>query len=316
MAKRAANPKATRRPVQAPKQRHVVAPTSRWPIVAAAAGLAALGIVAFIALGGGSGGSKKAGGTLPNTPDYHSLLVSPASPDRLTLGTHAGLFGSADGGLSWTKASLAGQDAMNLAQPGGETVWAAGHDVLARSGDGGRTWQDVRPDGLPGLDVHGFAVDAKDSRTLFAAIAGQGIYRSTDGGASFGLVTSEFGRGVMALASLPDGRLLAGDMERQGLFVSSDRGTTWQGVVQGQVMGIAVDRTKPERILASGTGVLLSTDGGRTWKQALSVPEGSGPVAWSPSDPNIAYVVGFDRFLYRSGDGGESWSRVVGREAR
>ena len=315
MAKTVAKPKATRRPIQAPNRRQDPARQRPWLFLVAAAGLAALAGVAFIALGGGSDEGTSARGALPNTPDYHSLLVSPNNPNQLTLGTHAGLFSSADGGLSWKKTTLAGQDAMNLAQPGGKTIWAAGHSVLARSSDGGLSWQDMQPDGLPSLDVHGFAVDAKDSKTLFAAIAGEGIYRSTDNGASFGPVTTEFGRGVMALASLPDGRLLAGDMERQGLFASSDRGKTWQGVVQAQVMGIAVNPKNPERILASGTGILLSTDGGRNWKQTLSVPEGSGPVAWSSSNPQVAYVVGFDRFLYRTGDGGTSWTPIVGREA-
>ncbi len=315
MAKPVAKPKAIPRPAQAPKRRHEPARKSPWLFLVAAAGLAALGVVAFIALGGGSEERTSASGALPNTPDYHSLLVSPSNPDQLTLGTHEGLFSSADGGLSWKNSNLAGQDAMNLAQTEGETIWAAGHSLLARSSDGGLSWQDMQPAGLPSLDVHGFAVDAKDSKTLFAAIAGQGIYRSTDNGASFELVTAEFGRGVMALASLPDGRLLAGDMERQGLLASSDRGKTWKGVVQGQIMGIAVNPKHPERILASGTGVLLSTDGGRNWTQALSLPDGSGPVAWSSSSPQVAYVVGFNRSLYRTRDGGTSWTPVVGREA-
>jgi hypothetical protein len=38
---------------------------------------------------------------------------------------------------------------------------------------------------------------------------------------------------------------------------------------------------------------------------------GAGPVAWAPGDPRIAYVVGFDRQLYRSADAGVTWS-VVG----
>lgn len=38
---------------------------------------------------------------LPNTPDYHSLLVAPDDPDRVWLGTHAGLYESVDGGRSF-----------------------------------------------------------------------------------------------------------------------------------------------------------------------------------------------------------------------
>ena len=37
----------------------------------------------------------------------------------------------------WTKAELGGKDVMNLAQPTATVLWAAGHDVLAKSVDGG-----------------------------------------------------------------------------------------------------------------------------------------------------------------------------------
>lgn len=314
MAKTLAEPKTRTRRPHAPKQHDESKRTRLWLFVFAAMGLAAVATVGLLALASGGEDRAAAAGRLPDTSDYHSLLVAPADADRLTLGTHQGLFSSADGGRTWTQTNLAGQDAMNLSQPSGETVWAAGHNVLARSTDGGRSWEDVEPEGLPSLDVHGFAVDANDEGTLYAAIAGEGVYRSADAGASFSLVTAEVGRGVMALASLPDGRLLAGDMERQGLLASDDGGETWDGVVQGQIMGIAVKPDDPERILASGAGVLLSTDGGRSWKQTLSVPAGSGPIAWSPSEPEVAYVVGFDRSLHRTDDGGSSWTTVLAAE--
>ena len=36
-----------------------------------------------------------------------------------------------------------------------------------------------------------------------------------------------------------------------------------------------------------------------------------GPVAWSASDPKLAYVVGFDRTLWRSTDDGATWASVA-----
>jgi photosystem II stability/assembly factor-like uncharacterized protein len=246
---------------------------------------------------------------LPNTPDYHSLLVDPTDPRRIFLGTHVGLYASIDGGRSWEFARLEGQDAMNLARASGETVWTAGHNVLARSADGGTTWEDVRPDGLPSLDVHGFAVDPRDPDTLWAAIAGKGLYRSTDGGVTFDLVSQEVGGAVMALGVLPDGRIFAGDME-QGLLVSEDDGKSWRQNLAAGLMGLAVNPEDPKRILAAGPGILLSTDGGKTWDQVQSIEPGAGPVAWAPSDPQLAYAVGFDRTLYRTTDGGASWQAV------
>jgi hypothetical protein len=282
-------------------------------IVGAVLGVAVAAAVGLIYLLGESGSSAASSG-LPRTSDYHSLLVAPADANTLLLGTHQGLFRSVDGGLTWNAASLSGNDAMNLAQPSAGTVWAAGHGVLSRSTDGGATWQEVRPSGLPSLDVHGFAVDPRNSAKLLAAIAGQGLYRSSDGGGSFTLVSRELGPGVMALAILPSGRVLAGDMATSTLAASNDGGATWKPLVQASVMGLAVDPADAKRVLASGPGVLLSIDGGATWRQTLQLKAGTGPVAWSKSSPMIAYVVGFDRSLYRSDNAGATWKQVVAGE--
>jgi photosystem II stability/assembly factor-like uncharacterized protein len=293
-----------------------------WLIAGAslAVGAAALAAVIYIGVSGDgtAAGEQPVGQVepqaqppgLPDTPDYHSLLVAPRDSDVLVLGTHQGLHRSSDGGRSWTAASLDGQDAMNLARTTRDVVWAGGHEVLAKSEDGGETWEDVRPEGLPGLDVHGFAVDPGDPKTLWAAIAGQGLYRSSDGGRSFSLVSREVGPGVMALGVTPDGRILAGDME-QGVMVSANDGKSWTRVHEAGLMGLAINPKDPRSILATGPGILLSRDGGRTWEEALPLPDGAGPVAWAPSAPQTAYVVGFDKTLYKTEDGGATWRPVA-----
>ncbi len=255
---------------------------------------------------------RDGGGSLPRAPDYHSLLVSPADARDVLLGTHDGLFRSRDGGRTWTKYSLGGKDAMNLARAGGLTVWAAGHNVLARSTDGGVTWRDIRPRGLPHLDLHGFAVDPRSSLTLYAAVAGEGLYRSRDGGASFSPVSRAVGDSVFGLAVLGDGTILAADAQRRLVLASRDGGKTWAGTVRAEVRGFAVAPGDPKLVLASGPGVLRSLDGGRTWKQVLRLGADTGPIAWAPGAPRIAYVVAFDRTLYRSGDGGTTWQPVAG----
>ena len=97
----------------------------------------------------------------------------------------------------------------------------------------------------------------------------------------------------------------------QPFFANSQRGT---GVVAiskaAQLAGIAINPSKPQTILAAGPGVFRSTDGGAGWSQVLRLRAGAGPVAWSPSSPRVAYVVGFDRTLYRSRDAGANWSAV------
>lgn len=290
----------------------------RWALWAAATGplvlvLAIVAIVAYPDEGrdSTSQGSVSAPASLPDTPDYHSLLVATGDPRHIWLGSHTGLQESTDGGRTWAKGTLAGQDAMNLARTReAGTVWAAGHLVLAKSTDGGQTWSDVQPDGLPSMDVHGFAADPRNPRTLWAAIAGQGLFRSTNGGESFSLVSQEVGPGVMALAVAPDGRVLAGDMA-QGLLLSGDQGRTWTSVLGEALMGLAINPRDPKRVVAtSQSGIFLSTNGGSGWRLVHAVAGGAGPVTWAPSKPTLGYVVGFDRVLYTTNDGGASWRPV------
>ena len=273
-------------------------------------------VVAVVVMSHFRGSTAEVTRGLPQAPDYHSLLVDPRDSNRLTLGTHVGLFHSSDGGRVWIRAELRGDDAMNLARAGDATLWAAGHNTLARSVDGGVTWLGVHPIGLPGLDVHGFAVDPLHPLTVYAAIAGRGFYRSTDGGHSFTLRSSEVGPGVMAVAVLADGRVLAGDLQRQEIVESPDGGLTWKALARASVMGLAVSPRLGASILAAGPGVLLSRDGGRTWKQVLRIDRGAGPIAWAAADPRRAYVVGFDRVLYRTDDAGETWRPVSGGKTK
>jgi photosystem II stability/assembly factor-like uncharacterized protein len=246
---------------------------------------------------------------LPATQDYHALLVDAEDADRLVLGTHDGLYESSDGGRHWRRTALAGDDAMNVARPSRDTLWVAGHEVLKRSDDGGATWRDVRPAGLPGLDIHGFAVDPGRPSNVYAAVAQLGLYASTDGGRTFALRSADVGGDVMALVVTGEGTLLAGDM-RRGLLTSGDGGRSWRPRVRAQVAGLAVSSSRPSDVLAGGPGVALSTDGGESWRPVLTTLQ-VGPVAWAASDPDRAYAVGLDRRLYRSDDGGRTWAAVT-----
>jgi photosystem II stability/assembly factor-like uncharacterized protein len=280
--------------------------------------IAWIAVVALAALGAFWVAKKQAEGPneavapppvgLPHTPDYHSLLVDADDADRVLLGTHVGIYETMDGGRRWTFAGLEGDDAMNLVRTSEGTLWVAGHNVLKKSGDGGATWTDMRPEGLPGIDVHGFAVDPADGQLIYAAVAGEGLYRSDDGGATFEEVSEGVGPAVYGLAVTPEGRLLAA--EQRGVFASDDGGTTWETLLEESVVGLAVKPDDERTILAIGSGIFRTSDGGATWDKAQEIPEGAWPVAWAPSDSERAYVVGFDRKLYRSDDAGTSWKVV------
>lgn len=298
-------PPATTRVSPEPRSRRRLVQFVAAYLVLCALVVAIILIQPWFELPGDSGVDRVSAG-LPATADYHSLLVSPTNPDDVYLGTHDGLFRSTDAGATWRKAALDGRDAMSLARVSATEWWAAGHDLLMRSSDGGATWQGVSPQGLPGLDVHGFAVDPSKPGRLWAAVAGQGLFRSDDDGATFRQASRDVGGAVMALAVLPDGRLLAGDMQ-QGLVTTADGGRTWRAGLREGLMGLAVSPADSGALLATGAAIFRSTDGGAAFARVLETPNGSGPVAFAPSLPTRAYVVGLDGVLYRSDDTGATW---------
>ena len=303
-------------PVHASEPDRNERPSRRWFVVQGATLLLAAGASAFVFLSRGSSPPEVPTSVQPLTqgtpeaPDYHALLVDEENPLRVLLGTHDGVYESADGGRTWQRTTLAGADAMSLDSAAGSTVWASGHDVLSLSVDGGQTWKAVRPRGLPSLDIHAFAVDPVDSRNLYAAIAGQGLYRSKDGGVSFALVSDNVGANVVSLVLTSSGELIASDSER-GLLLTLDRGRSWEPLISVPLRGLAVNPTNPATILGGGPGVLLSWDGGRSFQTVLDLPRGASSVAWAPSNEDIAYALGLDGTLYQTFDHGQTWRRAA-----
>jgi photosystem II stability/assembly factor-like uncharacterized protein len=269
----------------------------RWSRLVATGFVVAFGLAA----------APAGGAELPRTSDYHALLVLPPGTETLLLGTHQGVFRSSDGGRTWRASGLAGEDAMNLVHVGSR-ILIGGHDVFAESSDGGRSWRRFRPAGLPSLDVHGLAADPRAPNVVYAQVAGTGLYRSSDGGFSFRLVSSDVNGAMMQVAVTPAGGLIVGDMSR-GIWLSKT-GHKWLHTATGMVMGVAVDPRDARRIVATGRGIAISSDGGKSWGAALPSRVMFGPVAWAPNQPGVVYAVGYDRSLWRSVNSGRTWRRV------
>jgi hypothetical protein len=126
-------------------------------------------------------------------------------------------------------------------------------------------------------------------------------------------VVERIGGTPWALAIAAGGRLVAGNMTT-GAYLSSS-GTGWQHTAftdpKGgkMVMEYAVQPGDASHLLMTSYGVLSSADGGNTWEPSLKSTVMFGPVAFAPSDPAVAYAVGWDHSLWRTDDGGKTWSR-------
>ena len=129
-------------------------------------------------------------------------------------------------------------------------------------------------------------------------------------------------------------------MPGNGVYKSTDGGKAWKSVGLEAVRNFSRVRIDPRdcnHVLVGGfghygapnaeRGVYLSRDGGQTWKKTLYRDPKTGAVDISidPKDPNVVYAALWEAWrkpwgmssggpgsgLFKSGDGGESWSELT-----
>ena len=115
---------------------------------------------------------------------------------------------------------------------------------------------------------------------------------------------------------MKDGTLLAGT--ESGVFASADGGTTWT-VRRGGMIGPEVRAVlaAPGAPVFAGAwnydGIVASTDRGRTWSSIPSgLPAGEDVIglAFGPGTHSEVFAATAFDGLFRSSDGGGSWTRA------
>ena len=197
------------------------------------------------------------------------------------------------------------------AQPDTFYIGTAGGGVW-KSNDAGRTWHSLF-DHQPASSVGAVAVAPSDPQVIYVGTgevaarydvgAGNGVYRSADGGRHWQHVGLDATRHI--------GRILVDPQHPDTVLVGA----------LGHYFGPNHER-----------GVFRSTDGGKTWKQTLYIDDNTGIVdmAADPANPDIIYAAAWQvrnypwlsyfqpnagpgSALYRSSDGGVSWKRLRGK---
>ena len=172
---------------------------------------------------------------------------------------------------------------------------------------------------------------------LFAGTWGSGVYKSTDGGATWnpannGMAESFYSGYIYALAVAPatdgNGTILFAGVEEGGIWRSEDDGDSWTWVYPGGVLGqhdISMFRlgVAGNNVVAGvrqevfADGVYLSGDGGASWQRSNS---GLTTAADSNIQCFTSIQSGGTNYLYAGTDGGgflsttegASWSRFSG----
>jgi len=192
-----------------------------------------------------------------------------------------------------------------------------------------------------------------DPLTYYIAAAASGVWKSTDGGASWKPIFDDqpiSSTGSIAVAASDPNVLYVGSGEANirgnvaagnGIYKSLDAGRSWTRVwkQEGQIGTIVVDPANPDIAFAAvlghafgpnpERGVLRTQDGGKSWQFVLKKdPDtGASDVALDPSNPNIVFAGlwqarrrpwdltsgGPGSGLYLSRDGGTTWKQLTGK---
>jgi photosystem II stability/assembly factor-like uncharacterized protein len=255
------------------------------PLPARAQGIAAAAQVPFPR--GGAAMSRGGNGPVPASA-YSQLRWRLVGPFR--------------GGWATMAAGVPGSPDTFYFSGAGSGIW--------KTTDAGRTWRPVA-NGLPPA-IGALAIAPSDPDTLYAGTgqvaprydvaSGHGVYKSTDGGKTW---------------------------QPLGLAATHNIGRIW------------VDPHNPDVVVVAALGHLFgpnvqrgiyrSTDGGKTWTHVLAISDATGVVdlAADPANPALLYAAAWqvrdypwlDYFeplsgpgsaIYRSTDGGATWTRLAG----
>ncbi len=293
-----------------------------------------------------------------STASIGSIAVAPSDPNVLYVGSGEGclrgnisygdgVYRSNDGGKTWKNVGL--RDTRHIPKvlvdprnPEVVLVAAIGHAFapssergVFRSTDGGKTWtKTLYVDDRTGATDLAFA--PSNANIVFAGMyqvqrqpwtftsggPGSGLYRSTDGGATWkrleghGLPEGILGRIGVSVSGADPNRVYAMiEAEKGGLYRSDDGGDSWKRINDDEryrqrawyFSHIFADPKDADTVYVLNTGMFRSADGGKSFN-LLPAPHGDHHALWiDPTNPQ-RMINGDDGGATISIDGGKNWT--------
>jgi len=248
----------------------------------------------------------------------YSAAFDPSTPSVAYAGASSGVARSADSGRTWTNASSGLPNSrvdclhVDAAHPG--TVLACTVSGLYRTTDSGASWNPFGT-GLPaGKAISALSVDPGNAQTILVTTSYGTVFRSIDGGATWGPVTGlpdSPSIDEVAFDPTTPGRAFAGASK---VYRSTDHGASWNAVSDSSFLGtVSQFAYLPGAILVATNDALeKSTNGGVSWTtlhngippaetffNGVAVSSGASPVVLAGVEANG---------VLRSTDGGATWA--------
>jgi photosystem II stability/assembly factor-like uncharacterized protein len=157
-------------------------------------------------------------------------------------------------------------------------------------------WRSIGPD-RGGRSIAVSGVRGRPREAYFGATGG-GLWKTTDGGATWAPVTD-------------------------GQIGSSSVGAVAVSESNPDIVYVGMGETCIRGNIMAGDGVYKSTDAGKTWtKVGFTSSENISKIRIHPTNPEIVFVAAFgqmgtphpDRGVYKSTDGGKTWRKLLYRD--
>ena len=303
------------------------------------------------------------------TASIGAIAIAPSDPRIIYVGTGEadmrsdisfgdGIYKSTDGGITWRNIGL--RDSLQIGSilvdprdPNIVLVAALGHAFgpnpergVYRSTDGGANWTNVlgKDDDTGAIDL---CADPTNPKIIYASLwqtrrppwsvyaptsgPGSGLYKSTDGGATWNQITGNgfpsegLGRIGIAIAPSNTGnngsesnRIYAVvDAREGGIYRSDDAAQTWRRVSSDARVwqrgwyfgGITTDPRDPNVVYVADTALYRSTDGGENFEAIKGAPGGDDyHTLWIAPDDPTRMILGSDQGAAISVDRGATWT--------